>query len=373
MKIYNAKVFLRKEFVRGGVEFDTKIRSAGADITDGEIDAQGGYLIPGLIDIHTHGAVGVDVSDGVPDGLTKLGEYYAASGVTSWCPTTMTLKKDELLVAIRSIGKYQRTPAGAKMAGIHLEGPFISYEKRGAHKAENITNPDLDLFASLVSASGNNIAKMTIAPELPGAIPMMQEMIRHCAISLGHTNADYETARQAFWAGATQVTHLFNAMPPMLHRAPGVIVAAMEEGASAEIICDGLHVHPSMVRLAFSMFGWETVLISDSLRCAGMPDGEYELGGQQIVLKDHVAKLKDQDTLAGSVIHLMDAVRYAHQVVHLPLVRAVYAATKAPARAIRRDDIGQIAPGKCADLVLLDEDLNVKAVWIDGVRVPAEN
>ena len=368
MKIYNARVFIDKEFIPGGVEFTDKFTSCGSEVTDGDIDAGGAYLIPGLVDIHTHAAMGEDSSDGKPEGIPVMGRYYAKGGVTSWCPTTMTLKEPELISAMHAIKSYRRPKDGAKTAGIHLEGPFVSYAKRGAQNAENLHAPDIDMFNRLNEASGGMVRLITIAPEEPGAMEFIKEASKICTVSLGHTTADYDTAKAAYEAGASHATHLYNAMPSLLHRSPGVIGAAFDCNATAELICDGIHVHPGAVRIAFELFKDNLVLISDSLRCAGMPDGEYMLGGQPITLKDGRATLKDSDTIAGSCIHLMDALKKAVS-FGLPLETAVYAATAAPAKAIQRDDIGAVACGKCADFVLLDEDLNVKAVYIDGVQI----
>ena len=369
MKIYNAKVFINGEFEYGGVEFDRKFTACGSEIKDGDIDAHGAFLIPGLIDIHTHAAMGEDASDGIPEGIPVMGRYYAAGGVTSWCPTTMTLKEPVLTDAMHAIRSYVRPANGAKIAGVNLEGPFLSYAKRGAQAADNLHAPDAEMFRRLNEASGGIIRLVTVAAEEPGAIEFIKEVSQICTVSLGHTTADYDTAMAAYIAGASHATHLFNAMPPLHHRKPGVIGAARDCCATAELICDGLHIHPSVIRLVFDLFKENTVLISDSLRCAGMPDGEYMLGGQPITLKNGKATLKDSDTLAGSCIHLMDAVRNVVS-FGIPLEDAVTAATAAPARVIgRENEIGSIAPGLYADFLLLDDELNLEAVYIDGLRI----
>ena len=194
-------------------------------------------------------------------------------------------------------------------------------------------------------------------------------MSRTCTVSVGHTTADYDTAMAAYEAGAGHATHLFNAMPPLGHREPGVVAAALDAGATVELITDGLHIHPAVIRLVHRLFGEKLALISDSLRCAGMPDGDYELGGQPITMKDGRATLTGTDTLAGSSIHLMDGLRRAVR-FGVPLEAAVTAATLTPARVIGRDgEIGSLAVGKRADMVLLDAELNVRAVWVDGAPV----
>ncbi|MDE7261116.1 MAG: N-acetylglucosamine-6-phosphate deacetylase, partial [Oscillospiraceae bacterium] len=254
---------------------------------------------------------------------------------------------------------------GAKCAGIHLEGPFLCYAKRGAQAAENLHLPDAAMFHRLNEASGGIVKMVTVACEEEGAMPFIREVSRVCAVSLGHTTADYDTAMAGFLAGATHATHLYNGMPSFLHRAPGVIGAALDAGASVELICDGLHIHPAVIRATYRMFGDKLNLISDSLRCTGMPDGGYELGGQPIVMKDHKATLLD-GTLAGSSISLLKAVQNVVR-FGLPLEAAVYAASTAPAQAAGLE-VGVIAQGRPADLLVLDKNLELKAVFVDGKR-----
>ena len=371
MKISNALVFTNGAFVRGGIDFDERIHAVGPEIADG-LDAGGCYLIPGLVDIHTHAAVGADASDGDLEGMVRMGRYYAARGVTSWCPTTMTLKEPELTAALLSIRAYVRPDDGARVAGVHLEGPFLCYNKRGAQNPDNLHAPDAAMFRRLNEVSGGIIRLITVAPEVEGALDFIREISGECTVSLGHTEADYDTAMAAYRAGARHATHLFNAMPPLAHRAPGVIAAAMDAGATVELITDGLHIHPAVVRLTHRLFGDKLVLISDSLRCAGMPDGDYELGGQPITMKDGRATLTGTDTLAGSSIHLIDGLRRA-VTFGVPLEAAVTAATLTPAKAIGCDgEIGSLESGKYADFVLLDEELEVKAVYIGGHRIGGE-
>jgi len=367
MQISNAKIFLGRSFQEGSVRFEDTFTAIGPLPGPGDLDARGGYLIPGLVDIHTHGAVGEDFSDGKPEGLQPLADYYAAHGVTSYLATTMTLKEATLLPALHAIRDFRRQ-GGAKCAGIHLEGPFLSYAKRGAQAAENLHKPDLALFRRLNASCGGMIKLVTVACEEEGALDFIRALSRICTVSLGHSTADYDTAMAGFAAGATHATHLFNGMPSFLHRAPGIIGAAFDSGASVELICDGLHIHPSVVRATSRLFGERLNLISDSLRCAGMPDGDYELGGQPITVKSGKATLAGTDTLAGSSISLLDALRNSVR-FGLSLPEAVYAATTAPANAAGLRDVGRIALGKSADMVLLDKDLNLQAVFVDGKRV----
>ena len=324
-------------------------------------------MIPGLVDIHTHGAMGEDFSDGNPAGMQPMADYYAAHGVTSFLATTMTLKEETLTPAMHTIRDFKRQ-GGAKCAGIHLEGPFLCYAKRGAQAAENLHKPDADLFDRLNAASGGMVKLVTVACEEEGAEAFIRNVSQKCTVSLGHSTADYDTAMAGFAAGATHATHLYNGMPSFLHRAPGIIGAALDSGASVELICDGLHIHPAVIRATYKMFGDKLNLISDSLRCAGMPDGDYELGGQPITMKNGKATLTGTDTLAGSSISMLDALRNVVK-FGLPLEAAVYAASTAPAQAAGLSDIGAIEAGRAADLLVLDKDLNLKAVFINGERL----
>ena len=365
MLIKNAKILIGKAFLEADIQFDETITAIGKIEGPADLDAQGCYVVPGLVDIHTHGAMGEDFSDGKRPGLQPLADYYAAHGVTSYLATTMTLKEETLTPAMHAIRDF-RPAGGAKCAGVHLEGPFLSYAKRGAQAAENLHKPDAGLFHRLNEASGGQVKLVTVACEEEGALPFIREISQVCTVSLGHTTADYDTAMAGFAAGASHATHLYNGMPSFLHRAPGVIGAAFDAEASVELICDGLHIHPAAIRATYQLFGDKLNLISDSLRCAGMPDGNYELGGQPIVVKDHKATLLD-GTLAGSSISLLDAVRNVVR-FGLSLEDAVYAASTAPAQAVGLD-AGVIAQGRCADLLVLDESLALKAVFVDGQRL----
>ncbi len=370
MIIKNAKLFLNGAFTEGCVNFDARIRSVGPEAEVPEaLDAGGGFLIPGLVDIHTHAAVGEDASDGSAAGMVKMSRYYAAGGVTSWCPTTMTLREPELTRAMETVRDFVPPEDGAKAAGVNLEGPFLSRAKCGAQNPDYLHVPDADMFHRLNEASGGRVRLVSIAPEEPGAVAFIREVSRFCTVSVGHTTADYAAAMAAYEAGASHTTHLFNAMPPLGHRAPGVIGAAFDAGATVELITDGLHIDPAVVRMTHRLFGDRLVLISDSLRCAGMPDGEYELGGQPITMSGGRATLTGTDTLAGSSIHLLDGLRRAVS-FGIPLEQAVLAVTLTPASVIgMADTIGSIAPGKWADLVLLDQSLELRAVFVNGRQV----
>jgi len=368
VKICNANIFTEnREFIDGGVDFDTAFTAVG-DSGDG-LDVDGAYLIPGLIDIHSHGIGGDDASDGDTDELVRMSKCYAEYGVTSVCFTTMTVGESALYRAMKAVRAFNRPKNGAQCVGINLEGPFLCYAKRGAQAPENLQKPNIDLFKRLDEASGGQIRLVTVAPEEDEGYRFIREASKLCTVALGHTTADYMTAMRAYEAGASHTTHLFNGMPAFLHRSPGVVGAAFDSGATVELICDGLHIHPSVIRAVYRLFDDKLVMISDSLRCAGMPDGEYELGGQPITMKDGKATLRGTDTLAGSSISVLDALRNAVQ-FGIPLEAAVYAATAAPAKVIGREgNLGVIKKGAAADFLLLDRDLNLKAVYIAGKRI----
>lgn len=366
MLIKNVSVFNPDHtFTQKDVRFESHILETGSLTGVSDINAENCYLIPGLIDVHTHGAMNQDFSDGSSEAMTLMSKYYASRGVTSFCATTMTLPEDTLKQAMHCIRDFKRPANGARCVGVNLEGPFLSYEKRGAQAASSLHLPDIAMFDRLNEASGDMVKLIGVAPELPGAMDFISEVSRKCAVTVAHSAAGYNTAIEACQRGATQATHLFNAMKPLHHRDPAVIGATFDSGAYAELICDGLHIHPAVIRMAFRLFGDKTLLISDSLRCAGMPDGSYELGGQPIVVKDAKATLLD-GTLAGSSISLLKAVQNA---IHFGITpeQAICAAAEAPAKAIGIDnELGSIETGKLSDMLLLDKQFNLILTIING-------
>ena len=331
----------------------------------------GRYVIPGLVDIHTHGNSGYDFSDGSKEGLHEMGKYLAAQGITLFVPTSMTLPYEKLETAFRAAAVYMddRPADGARVVGIHMEGPFFSEKEKGAQNRDFLKLPDTDAFFRLQESCGHAVRIVDIAPELDGAEGFIRRAAAECRVSVGHTNASYEEAVRAFEAGASHVTHLFNAMTPFHHRDPGVIGAACEkDNVTAELICDGRHVHPGAVRMAFRLFPGRICLVSDALRCCGMPDGEYELAGQMITLKNDEARLPDGN-LAGAVTDLyedmVNAMRFG-----IPVEEAVLAATMIPAKeAGMENEIGSLEAGKKADFIVCDESWNREQVFIDGVRI----
>ncbi len=337
-----------------------------ADMTDADlaevVDAEGLYVIPGLIDVHSHGAAGFDFSDADPQGLAQILRYEKSCGITSYCPTTMTLDRERIFKIIDTLNQLEQKEDMAHVAGINMEGPFLDAKKKGAHVEQCIQQPDIDFFRECNQKSGNRIRLVTLAPNVPGAMEFIHALKDETKISLGHTAADYETAKEAIDGGADHVTHLYNAMQPFSHRAPGLIGAAAEsDTCMAELICDGIHVHESVVRATFSMFPDRVVLISDSMRAAGMKDGSYELGGQQVTVDGKLATLAD-GTIAGSVTNLYKCMQTAVS-FGIPLEESVAAATANPAKSIGiYDKVGSISVGKQADVLLLDKELNLKKV-----------
>ena len=257
------------------------------------IDAEGLYIIPGLTDIHFHGCAGYDFCDGTPEALRAIADYEIRNGITNLCPATMTLPEDTLSRVMKAAKSFsQECP---NLAGIYLEGPFISPHKIGAQNPAYISRPSVDMLRRLQADSGGLLKIAVVAPEVDGAMTFIDEASKFMRVSVAHTVCDYETAQEAFSHGAQQVTHLYNAMNPINHRAPGPIIAAVEnEAVSVELICDGVHIHPAVVRNTLRMFGDDRVIfISDSMEAAGMPDGDYELGGQKVIKKGKLATLED--------------------------------------------------------------------------------
>lgn len=343
---------------------------AGEEIVDGE----GAYAIPGLIDLHFHGCMGHDFCDGTIEAIREIARYEASVGVTAIAPATMTLPVDELTHILAVGAEYKRTAVdGADLVGVNMEGPFISKVKKGAQDAHNIIPCDVNICRQFLDASEGLVKFIGIAPEdNPNACEFIQAVRDRVRVSLAHTNADYDSAMAAFNAGASHAVHLYNAMPAYTHRAPGVIGAVADsEHVDAEMICDGIHLHPAVVRATFKMLGSDRiVLISDSMRATGMRDGRYLLGGLEVDVVGNRATLVSDGALAGSATNLMDCMRVVVKQMHIPLETAVACATINPARSLGIDDqYGSITPGKKANVVLLDADMNLRAVIKDGKRL----
>ena len=378
MKIINGLVYHDGTFEKNKTIYTSNGYFSTGSAEDGVLDAEGGYVIPGLIDIHFHGCAGVDFCDGTMEALETLASYELSQGITTIHPATMTLSEEALVkigkVAAEFYRKQQNYPEClkdyAELAGIYMEGPFVSREKQGAQNPAFIKKPDAKLFHRLNDAAEGLYRICVVAPEEEGASAFIREVKNDVRVSLAHTMADYDTANTAFQDGAAQVTHLYNAMQPFTHRAPGVIGAAFDnKHVMAELICDGIHIHPAVIRATFAMLGKERmILISDSMMATGMPDGTYALGGQKVIVKGKRAVLAEGGAIAGSASNLFECMRYAVREAGIPLEDVVQCATENPAKAIGIfDSHGSIEKGKYADFIVMDRDLRIKYVVKRGI------
>lgn len=338
-------------------------------LEDGEIiDAEGSYAVPGLIDIHFHGAAGYDICDGSLLAYEKIAEYELKNGITSICPATLTLPVEELLSVLRTGADFAEKSTSAELVGFNMEGPFISYEKRGAQNEKYIKGCDEELADKFLEASNGLVKIIGLAPErnenFETYIEAVKEKVR---VSLAHTNADYRLAKRALDAGACHGVHLYNAMSAFSHRDTGVVGALSDSPhAFCEIICDGVHVTPSAVRAAMRLMGKDRmVMISDSLRATGMEDGIYMLGGQEVEKKGSFCRLVKGGNLAGSVTNLADCLRNVVKTMDIPLETAIQWASLNPAKSIGIEkDYGSIKEGKIADLLLLKQSKDLELVKV---------
>ena len=343
------------------------------NVPEDAIDLGGATVIPGLIEVHSHGNSGYDFSDGNYEGLKEMAKYYLACGVTSFAPASMTLPYEVLEKAYADAKRLvEEAPEGCSvLRGIHMEGPYFSYKKRGAQNADYLKVPDFEGFKKLYDGCSGLIRIADIAPELPGAVEFIEKAKDLCTVSIAHTDCTYDQAKAAVDAGVTHLTHLYNAMPGIHHRNPGVIPAGAEnKNVRAEIICDGLHIHPASVRLAFTLFGGERmIIVSDSGRCAGQPDGtRFDIGGQFATVVDGVAKL-DDGTIACSASNMWACLA---NVVSWGIAEedAVRAASYNPACAIGADKlVGSIEEGKIADFIVCDPSYTAKRVFLAGKEI----
>ena len=395
MIIKNVKVYTEEKtfsdgiiYIKDGV-FDKIIISETSPVNvdslrnlEGDLDevtdGQGSYAIPGLIDLHFHGCKGYDFCDGTKEAIAEIAKYEASIGVTAIAPATMTLPVEELERILAVAASYKKEAEesgtqGADLIGINMEGPFISPTKKGAQDERNIIPCDSDICQRFLDASEGLVKFVGIAPECSEeSVHFIQQMKDKVHISLAHTNADYDTAMDAFQAGANHAVHLYNAMPSFTHRAPGVIGAVADnKHVNAELICDGVHIHPSVVRATFQMLGADRmILISDSMRATGMPDGRYTLGGLEVDVVGNRATLVSDGALAGSATNLLDCMRTVVKKMGIPLETAVACATMNPAKALGEyENYGSITPGKKGNVVLLDSELNLKMVVKEGTEV----
>ncbi len=371
--IINGKILLKDRIAENlAIIFDQKIEKIAdlkdIDTSDYEvIDAKGKFVSPGLVDMHIHGYLGADVSDGDAEGLKKMAEGIIKNGVTAWCPTTMTVSKEEIEKAfdtvreLKNSGKYY----GSRILGVNSEGPFINAAKKGAQAEEHILKPDGDF----IEKHSDVVKLFTIAPEVEGAEECIEKVAQKTdvLISMGHTNATYEEAMAGINKGVRHTTHLFNAMTALSHRSPGVVGAALSNAdTSVELIADTFHVDKGLFNLISKVKGDKMCLITDCIRAGGMPDGDYTLGGQP-VHKEGIKCLMPDGTIAGSVLKLNEAVYNLYQNSDLELYEAVKCATLNPAKALGEDkEIGSIEVGKRADIIIVDEEFNVNMTILDG-------
>lgn len=373
MLFKNANVFYNGAFQPLDIQVtNDRITNIGTNLSDQEevIDCTGKSILPGLIDIHSHGCVGCDFTGASMDDIEKMRQFYLSTGVTSILATTMTIDLPTYRESVKNIGESMKnTTSGSRILGINMEGPFLGEDRKGAHDANFLLPPTKEVFDELDELSGGNIKLIDLDPKHPGAL----EFIRHYSnqgkvISLAHTSCDYELAGKAIEAGATHITHLFNAMNGLHHRNPGMIGAVSDYDIHAEMICDGIHVHPCVIRMMFKVDSDKIILISDSMCAAGLADGEYELGGQKVFVRDKKATLED-GTIAGSTVTVYEALKRTIS-FGVPKEQAILSATLIPAKAIHMEkELGSIECGKLADLLIVDDNLAIEAIYQNGVLV----
>lgn len=341
---------------------------------DEVIDGGGKLLIPGMIDVHIHGADGFDMMDGTFESVEAVSRACARTGCTAFLATSVSSTIEDLLRMIDSVAQAQGKVSGAKIAGMHIEGPYLNVKRKGMQNERFLRHPDLTEMRTILQRSGPLIRMVTLAPELPGGMEMVEFLKeRGIVVAIAHSDATYEEAKQAFRSGASHVTHCFNGMRPIHHRDPGMVVAAFEEDhVSVQAIVDHVHLHPAIVRLMYREKGADKmVLITDALQAMGLGDGTYRFGGHEVVVTDGVARLSD-GTLASSTVTMNEALAKTVR-SGIPLRDAVKMATETPAGVLGLRSKGRIAPGADADLVLLDDAFDVQWTMIEGRIVYRRN
>jgi len=334
------------------------------------IEAQNKFIVPGYIDIHVHGGGGSDVMDGEYEAIKQVATTHSRFGTTAFLPTTMTMTKDKIIKSLKSIHEARLKGTGtAEILGIHLEGPYINPEKKGAQKEEDIKKVSVEEFLEFNQASGNLIRLVTIAPEMPGAIDFIRWLHQQgIIVSVGHSNATYKQVQEGIQAGLSQVTHIFNAMRGLHHREPGVVGAALSSPKLiVEMIADGIHLHPMVLKMLTQIKESEKlVLITDAMRATGFKEGTYDLGGQEVMVTQGQAKLKN-GTLAGSVLTMDKAVKNLVTKVGISLLNAVQMASYNPAKCLGIDDKkGSLELYKDADIVILNKNLETELTMVAG-------
>jgi N-acetylglucosamine-6-phosphate deacetylase len=332
-------------------------------------DARGAMALPGFIDLHIHGALGHDVTDGTHEAVEKIAESKLKEGVTTFCPTTLTLPEADLARAMEAVASYRKCPTWAKVAGVHLEGPFLSREYMGAQNPAHVRAPDMDEILRLNAIT--KVAIVTFAIEAEGGLEMV-ESLRGAGIvpSCGHSGATYEQFRQAMDRGLKHLTHFCNQMSPLHHREIGLVGAGLlDDDILIEMICDRHHLCPEMIRLAFKLKAHEKIaLVADAVCAAGLDDGTYTLGGLEVLLEGGVVRLKGSDNLAGSTLRLNKALKNVHEVTGLPLMKIVRTTSLNQAESLGLEKLGRIEAGYLADIVILDKDFNVRDVYVEGTK-----
>ena len=371
--IINGIILTPHEEIRGmALLFDTAFRGiVPPDLVQADeiIDAKGRYIAPGLIDVHIHGYLGKDISDGSEEGARIMAEGVLANGVTSFLPTTMTVSWSEIEASfdvVRRLMPQSREPdfLGAQILGCHAEGPFINPQRKGAQSQKHIIPPRADL----ILPHSDVVRLITVAPEMEGGLEFIRELTSKSGItvSIGHSNADYDLAKKAIEAGASHITHLFNAQTGLNHRKPGIVGAALTSDVFTELIADTFHVHQGLFSMLYNVKRDLLVLVTDCTRAGGLPDGEYTLGGQPIFVNGIECRLQN-GTIAGSVLKLNDAARNLHCLGGVPLKDAIHAASLSAARTISMDRVkGSIEDGKDADFIFIDDECRVYSTFVRG-------
>ena len=372
MILKNATVFNGDfEKVRADVAIEGERISKIGDLSgEDELDLTDMTVMPGLIDIHIHGCGGADAGDATPEALETMSQTLVKNGITSFCPASMTLSFEELTKIFANIDEMKNKVGGAYIHGANMEGPYIAMSKKGAQNPLYVRNPDKEEFKRLFDGCNDSIKVVDIAPECDGGDEFIKEIQPICPVSIAHTDAGYDEAVHAIELGVRHITHLFNAQSGLHHRKPGVVGAAFdvgkEKGVRAELICDGFHIHPATLRIAFRAMGEDgTVIVSDSMKAAGCPDGDYDLGGQPVYVRDGKALLAD-GTIAASTSNVYKELKNVIS-FGIPEKQAVKSATINPAKAIRADrETGSIEEGKLADILVVDKDYNIRLVIVKG-------
>lgn len=374
-------------FTNGRVYRDGQFRRENVLVEDGKlsfpgvppegcrvVDLKGAMLVPGFLDLHTHGGDNVDVNAATAEDFAQISRFFARNGTTGWLCSILTDTEEQTLWSIGQAREAMAAPiAGARLLGIHLEGPFLSPEYKGAMPEHLLKKGDAALFRRYQQAAGGTVRYLTVAPEVEGVVDMIREISGEVAVAIGHSGADYETAIRAIDAGARACTHTFNAMGLFHQHRPSIMGAVLERPVYCEAICDGRHLHPGTVRMLLACKGWDRVAaVTDSIQAAGLPDGRYKLGVNDVVVEDGDAKLASNGVRAGSTLTTGQALKNLAAFTGQPVERVLPLLTLNPARLIGMEERkGSIAPGKDADLVVLDDQLNVKQTYVSGVCVYA--